>query len=903
MAAGTKSVMLALLDTFPLHLHHNNGSPLCQERRFMMLSCIRGGTNNIVRARQKQIAPTVVAALIESEKRDMNTTTITKLTAEVAVRSGNNNNNNKVFASNMKTLVNIFRPTVQPHANKGLVLQLVSTHQLGPNGTEAKLSEEIVLEWPENDVVLGGEGSINTYKVEFCVDSDFGVPGAVAVLNRYHSELFLDSINIQQLNLHFPCKSWVQPVNKIDPHKRIFFFNKNNQILTWQVYLPFETPIGLKQVRERELRQMRGDGRGHRKSCDRIYEYDVYNDLGDPDKGYEYERPTLGGQNNPYPTRCRTGRPPTRIDSHAESRPSGSESIYVPRDEELADIKKHALDRAKLIAIARNIVPALLDKMGNEGVLNIHNFIRESRHSHSNLGGTIEELFKFDPPKIFSRGKSHFLEDDEFGRQVLAGLNPLSIERLKVFPPVSKLDPCKSALKEEHIIDHIDGMSIQQALEHKKLFILDYHDIFLPFVDRINALDDRKAYATTTIFFLTKMGTLKPIAIQLALPTMDPNTSSKQVLTPPVDTTTKWLWQLGKAHVCSNDAFVHTYLHHWLRIHATMEPFIIAAHRQLSVMHPIYKLLHPHMRYTLKTNATARETLINAGGILETNFGPGKYSMQITSAAYRDWWQFDQEGLPTDLIRRGLAVPDESQPQGVRLVIEDYPYAADGLLIWSSIEKLVKTYVNHYYKDVDAISSDYELQSWYKEFINLGHPDHKNASWWPKLSTPENLISILTTIIWIVTAQHAVLNFSQYHYGGYVPMRPALMRKLIPKEGDLDYIDFVMDPQRYFESSLPSLSQAAKFMAVTSIGSAHSPEEEYIGDRNDLCFWLEEPKIIDAFKQFSMEIKNIETEIEKRNADKKLRNRCGVGVTPYELLMPWSDQGVTGRGVPNSVTA
>lgn len=31
-----------------------------------------------------------------------------------------------------------------------------------------------------------------------------------------------------------------------------------------------------------------------------------------------------------------------------------------------------------------------------------------------------------------SGGKSHFLLDDEFGRQVLAGLNPLSIERLKV---------------------------------------------------------------------------------------------------------------------------------------------------------------------------------------------------------------------------------------------------------------------------------------------------------------------------------------------------------------------------------------------------------------------------------------------------------------------------------------
>ena len=211
--------------------------------------------------------------------------------------------------------------------------------------------------------------------------------------------------------------------------------------------------------------------------------------------------------------------------------------------------------------------------------------------------------------------------------------------------------------------------------------------------------------------------------------------------------------------------------------------------------------------------------------------------------------------------------------------------------------------MNHYYKGVNAISSDYELQSWYKEFINLGHPDHKNASWWPKLSTSEDLISILTTVIWIVSAQHAVLNFSQYPLGAYVPMRPPLMRKLIPKEGDPDYSDFVTDPQRYFLSSLPSLFQATQFMAVTNIGSAHSPDEEYIGHRNDMSSWLGDPEIIDAFSQFSMEMKNIEMEIERRNADPKLRNRYGVGVSGYELLMPWSGQGATGRGVPNSVTA
>ncbi|CAJ2678553.1 unnamed protein product [Trifolium pratense] len=843
----------------------------------------------VMNQKGKQIAPQV-----ETEEN----ITSTKFMALVSVR--NSSNNNKAFVNNF---LSIFMP--QNNTKGCVVLQLVST-KLDPRSMEPKLSHETVLEFSK----LEDKGSTSsTYRVEFIVDSDFGVPGAVTAVNNYDNEFFLETINIKEKgNICFSCKSWIQP-NKLDPHKRIFFINK--------VYLPCETPNGLKEFRGRELKQMRGgdDGseNGQLRPWNRIYDYDVYNDLGDPDKGNDYARPTLGGQHNPHPTRCRTGRPPTKSDAKAESRPSESELIYVPRDEEYEDIKQQYINQGKLKAVLRNIVPGLRYKiMGSEVISNIDRFIQEpTEHSVPksllNLGVAMGQFFKFDPPKLFSSGKSHFLSDDEFGRQVLAGLNPLSIARLKVFPPVSKLDPSiygsvESALKEEHIIDHIEGMSIQQALEENKLFVLDYHDVYLPFLDRINALEERKAYATTTIFFLTKMGTLKPIAIQLALPTGDPNTACKQVLNPSVDKTSKWLWQFAKAHVCANDGGVHTLVHHWLRIHACIEPLIIAAHRQLSVMHPVFKLLHPHMRYTLKTNATAREVLINAEGSIEKNYTPGRYSMQITCAAYKDWWRFDMEGLPADLIRRGLAVPDSTQPHGIRLLIEDYPYAADGLLIWSSIEKLVRTYVNHYYKDLNAISSDYELQSWYKEFINMGHPDHKNASWWPQLHNPEDLISLLTTIIWIVSAQHAVLNFSQYPYAGYVPIRPQLMRKLIPNEEDSDYADFVKDPERYFLSSLPSLFQATKFMAVINIGSGHSPDEEYIGDRNDKSSWLGEPEIIDALIQFSTDMKNIEKEINRRNADPKLRNRCGHGVSSYELLIPSSGSGATGRGVPNSAT-
>lgn len=79
-----------------------------------------------------------------------------------------------------------------------------------------------------------------------------------------------------------------------------------------QPYLPSETPAGLKALREKELKNLRGDGKGVRKLSDRIYDFDSYNDLGNPDKSVELARPTLGGgQTIPYPRRCRTGRQPS----------------------------------------------------------------------------------------------------------------------------------------------------------------------------------------------------------------------------------------------------------------------------------------------------------------------------------------------------------------------------------------------------------------------------------------------------------------------------------------------------------------------------------------------------------------------------------------------------------------
>uniref|UniRef100_A0A0E0D125 Lipoxygenase n=1 Tax=Oryza meridionalis TaxID=40149 RepID=A0A0E0D125_9ORYZ len=496
---------------------------------------------------------------------------------------------------------------------------------------------------------------------------------------------------------------------------------------------------------------------------------------------------------------------------------------------------------------------------------------------------------------------------------------------MEEFPPRSALDPSKfgdqtSTITTDHIERNLDGISVQQALEDNRLYILDHHDHLIPFLDDINKLDDTFVYATRTLLFLTSDGTLRPIAIELSLPAHAASNNDdgiitgavSKVYTPPPPTHVGGgvevsLWQLAKAYVVVNDCGWHQLVSHWLNTHAVMEPFVIAANRQLSVVHPVHKLLQPHFRDTLTINALARQTLINAGGIFEKAFFHGHHALAMSAAVYKDTWNFTDQSLPDDLIKRGMAVADASCPGKVRLLVEDYPYAVDGLAVWSAIEQWVSNYCAIYYPTDQHLRDDAEVQAWWKEAREVGHGDIKDRPWWPEMTTVAALAKSCSTIIWITSALHAAVNFSQYPYGGFSPNRPMVSRRPVPERGTAEYAELEQRPDKVLIRTIAGQLRTLLGISLVEVLSRHSGDEVYLGQR-DTPEWTSDASAKEAFRRFGDRLVGVEARIAEMNRDPRLRNSVGPARLPYTLLFPNTSDagggaaGLTAKGIPNSIT-
>ncbi|KAG5049434.1 hypothetical protein JHK85_010537 [Glycine max] len=91
-------------------------------------------------------------------------------------------------------------------------------------------------------------------------------------------------------------------------------------------------------------------------------------------------------------------------------------------------------------------------------------------------------------------------------------------------------------------------------------------------------------------------------------------------------------------------------------------------------------------------------------------------------------------------------------------------------------------------------------------------------------------------------------------------------------------------------------------LTVIEILSRHASDEFYLGQRDGGDYWTSDAEPLEAFKMFGKNLEEIENKLIEKNNDETLRNRYGPAKMPYTLLYPSSEEGLTFRGIPNSIS-
>ncbi|XP_062373166.1 arachidonate 12-lipoxygenase, 12R-type-like [Sardina pilchardus] len=305
----------------------------------------------------------------------------------------------------------------------------------------------------------------------------------------------------------------------------------------------------------------------------------------------------------------------------------------------------------------------------------------------------IKQVFWCYKTQLFDYVTLHWKDDEFFGYQLLNGANPMMIQRCQM----SSLQ--KFAGTADMVKPFLEGSTLLEEIQNGNIFLCDYSRLAEVHPNVINM---RIQYipAPFCLLFKNKAHKLLPIAIQLQ---QEPGEKIPVFL--PSDEEEAWL--LAKTHVRAADFIEHQFNFHLLRTHLLAEAYIIATLRNLSSAHPIYKLLIPHMRFTLYANTLGREKLISEKGAISMYTSTGSTGMVEVMKKAMDDLKYSSLCLPEDIRERGM---DE---------VPKFYYRDDGLLVWGALSKYVKGVIAVFYSDME-VPVDQELQDWISDIYKHG---------------------------------------------------------------------------------------------------------------------------------------------------------------------------------------
>ena len=466
--------------------------------------------------------------------------------------------------------------------------------------------------------------------------------------------------------------------------------------------------------------------------------------------------------------------------------------------------------------------------------------------------GAIEE--EFDPSRSLT-AYEHFFgglrpplpsvcaryeRDEEFARQRLDGVNPFLLRRCDALPD-------NFPVKQETVSSLLAGKPDLASLRDAgRLYLLD-----LSILDQVPVVEGRHVCAPMCLFYVDERRQLMPLAIQLGQ-----SPDAGPIFTPHDD---PWLWRTVKTHVQCADAQVQECASHLLRTHLVMETVAVAMHRQLSVAHPVHELLAPHCRFTMAINHAARTKMLAPGGVIDETMSVGRDgALDLCARAWKTW-SFEQYDLHGDLRARGVDDPN---------LLPGYHYRDDALKIWDAIAAFVDATLRRFYHSDADVVADFELQAFLRE---LGDPDIGNFR---GLEDPEGglhsldrLVRIVTTMIFIATAEHSSTNNGQYDMYAFIPNVPGAMFAPPPTTK-------TSLTEKTLFNALPGPRTAAKQIGMVHLLSL--PTETPIG-RYTSSFFAGNPEVEPLVERFDAALGAIGQQIDARNAQLEV---------PYRYLHP-----------------
>ncbi|XP_051239955.1 arachidonate 12-lipoxygenase, 12R-type [Dicentrarchus labrax] len=424
--------------------------------------------------------------------------------------------------------------------------------------------------------------------------------------------------------------------------------------------------------------------------------------------------------------------------------------------------------------------------------------------------------------------QQHWTDDAFFGFQYLNAVNPLLIQRCTALP--------KNFPVTDDMVFLRGGSSLSEEMRKGNIFLCDYKRL-----DGVkaNTINGKKQYLMAPLVLLHKTPDekLMPIAIQLKQTPADDN----PIFFP---TDSEYDWLMAKIFVRSADFNEHQLNVHLLRTHLLAEVFAVSLLRNIPMVHPLYKLLIPHTRYTLQINYLARLVLISESGVFTQFAASGGEGMITILKRSLSSLTYSSLCMPEHIAERGL--------EGV----PNFYYRDDGVKLWDITHRFVKGVLGHYYKTDAEVCQDSELQKWIQDIFEHGFLSQACTGIPQTFRTVAELVKFVTMVIFTCSGQHSAVNSGQYDYGGWMPNTPISLQRPPPTtKGTTSEVTMLQ--------TLPDVNTTVQGMSTMWLLSKQSSDFVPLGQYPDEHFFEEVPCTM--IKHYQGELEILSTVIKTRN--------------------------------------